>query len=85
MKAGQHGLPSSRMVEQQAAHGALSASMLGAWSVAVGAGLIAASDLQHLLQSQCALIERTIQNGAAPDVSATLAEMQREYRAALAL
>ena len=85
MKAGQHGLPSSRMVEQQAAHGALSASMLGAWSVALGAGLIAARDLQHLLHSQCALIDRTIQGGAAPDASATLAEMEREYRAALAV
>ena len=83
MKAGQHGLPTPRMVEQQAANGALSGSMFGAWSVAVGAGLIAASDLQHLLQSQCGLIERTIQRGAAPDASATLAEMQREYRAAL--
>ena len=83
MKAGQHGLPTPRMIEQQAARGALSASMLGAWSVALGAGLIAASDLQLLLRSQSALIERTIQGGAAPDPSATLAEMQREYRAAL--
>ena len=85
MKAGQHGLPTPRTVEQQAARGALSASMLGAWTVAMGAGLIAASDLQHLLHSQCALIERTIQRGAAPDASATLAEMQREYRAAIAV
>lgn len=83
MKAGQYGLPTPREVEAQAARGALTASMLGAWRIAEDAGGIASA--QSLLKSQCALIEQALRrDGLARDTSETLAAILHEYSAALA-
>ena len=83
MKAGQHGLPSPRAVEAQAARGALTASMLGAWRIADAAGLIEPGEVKRQLNAQCRLIDQTLQRSVSPDARATLGEMQHEYRAAL--
>lgn len=83
MKALQHGLPSPREVEAQAAHGALTASMLGAWRVAEGAALLEAAE--PLLSMQCLLIEQELRRqNLAPSTIRILTEMLQQYRAALA-
>jgi Fe-S-cluster containining protein len=81
MKAGSHGLPTPREVEAQAAHGALTASMLAAWRL--GPGNRAEADA--LLNRQCELIERELgSNCVNGDTAATLREMLIEYRSDLA-
>lgn len=81
MKTGEHGLPSPREVEAQAASGALTASMLGAWRVGGNNGAIARAQL--LLEAQCELIEQTMQRVELDrDTAATLMAMLREYRKA---
>ena len=85
MKAGQHGLPTPRQVEAQASRGALTASMLPAWRVAEVAGLLSRAEADQLLSRQCHLIERELQRAhLTSDAAATLHEMHRDYRAALA-
>ena len=86
MKAGQHGLPGPREVEAQAAQGALTASMHGAWRVAETAALIEAGSARSLLAIQARLIERELERPTLTrDTAQTLREMHREYQAALAI
>ena len=80
MKAGQHGLPSPREVEAQATRGALSASMLGAWRIG-----LAAPEAKRLLEQQCQLVERELQQGRSnAGAAGTMREILSEYRTALA-
>ncbi len=86
MKAGQHGLPKPREVEAQAAQGALTASMLGAWHIAEAAGLIEPGSVQSFLSAQACLIERELERPTlGRDAAQTLREMHRKYQAALAI
>lgn len=85
MKAGQHGLPSPRVVEATAARGAMTMALRPAWQVAAAAGLIEAEDVLNLLAAQAGLIGRALARPViSPDTRATLQEMQRDYTAALA-
>ncbi|MDL2352544.1 MAG: hypothetical protein QFC78_06830 [Pseudomonadota bacterium] len=85
MKAGEHGLPTPREVETNAAMGVLTASMLGAWRVAEATRLIKPAEAERLLAAQCLLIERETQrDGLSANALATMREMHREYSAALA-
>ena len=85
MKAGQHGLPSPRAVEANAAVGALTASMLGAWRVAGAAGLLKVDEVGRLLAAQCHLIKQELQRDRlSANVLATLGEMHSEYTKTLA-
>jgi Fe-S-cluster containining protein len=85
MKTGSYGLPSRQTVEANAAQGALTSSMQGAWRVSEAAGAIEAGTTNRLLSAQLELIGREL---ARSDVSAAattnLINLQREYRAALA-
>ena len=84
MKAGQHSLPSPRGVEAEAARGALTASMLDAWSVAEAAGMINQAEARRLLAAQYKLIQQELQRDRlSADVHGTLSEMHRDYAAAL--
>ena len=86
MKAGQHGLPKPREVEAQAAQGALTASMLGAWRIAEAAELIEPGSTRSLLSAQARLIVRELERPTlGRDAAQTLREMHREYQAALAI
>ena len=85
MKAERYGLPIPRGVEAEAARGALTASMLGAWSVAEAAGMIKQAEARRLVAAQCNLIEQESQRDQlSADVRVTLGEMHRDYSAALA-
>ena len=85
MKAGQSGLPSPRRVEAEAARGALTASMLAAWSVAEAAGLITQAQAHRHLAAQCNLIHHELlRDRLSEDVRVTLNEMHHDYAAALA-
>lgn len=85
MKAGQHGLPSPREVEAQAAQGALTASMQGAWKAAEAAGLSEPGAARDLIAAQDSLIARELgRPGLAALVVADLSALHREYAAALA-
>ncbi len=85
MKAQQHGLPSPREVEAKAAAGTLTAPMLGAWRVAVAAGLLDPAEAERLLAVQGDLIgQHLLRPELSADLAATLAPMQRAYRKALA-
>ena len=85
MKAGDYNLPSPRLVEANAAIGALTASMLGAWSVAEAAGLITQAQAHRLLAAQCNLIQQELlHDRLSKDVRVTLGEMHRDYASALA-
>ena len=85
MKAGEYGLPTPLHVEDQAARGALTTSMLGAWRAAETAGLIERDAIVRLLNAQCQLIEHSLDQQMAGTASAqTLMEMLSEYRGVLA-
>ena len=81
MKAGEHGLPTPREVEANAARGALTASMLGAWRIAVAAGLLSEAEAARLHALQRGLFGQTMHASSSPALLATLREMQAEYAA----
>lgn len=81
LKTGQHGRPGPREVEAQAARGALTASMLGAWRIAVAAGLLGEAAAARLHALQRGLIGQTMDASSSPALIATLREMQAEYAA----
>ena len=81
MRAGGHGLPTPREVEANAARGALTASMLGAWRIAVAAGLLGGAEAARLHALQRGLIGQTMDASSSPALIATLSEMQAEYAA----
>ena len=81
MKSGKHGLPTQREVEANAARGALTASMLGPWCIAVAAGLLGEAEAARLHALQRGLIGQTMPASSSPAVLATLREMQAEYAA----
>ena len=78
MRVGGHGLPTPREVEANAAHGALTASMLGAWRIAVAAGWLDRAEAARLHALQRSLIGKTMHASASPALLATLREMQAE-------
>lgn len=85
IKTGAYGLPSRQTVEANAAQGALTHSMQGAWRVAEAAGAIEASTTNCLLVAQLDLIERELTRpNLKPEATANLIDLQREYRAAVA-
>ena len=80
MKAGEHDLPSPRLVEANAASGALSAPMLAAWQVAAANGLLTGDTCRALIKTQLATITRRLEQSGLPlDTGQTLLEMQRSY------
>jgi len=58
MKAGRHGLPSLRAVEENAARGALTSPLRFGWQVAVEAGLLSADECAALVEKQLEAIDR---------------------------
>lgn len=84
MKAGPFGLPSPRTVEANAAQGALTASMQGAWRVAEAAGKIKPGATNRLLTAQVKLIEQELERPGLNAQSGTcLADLHLEYTGAL--
>jgi Fe-S-cluster containining protein len=82
--AADHGLPSLREIEANAAFGATTISMRVAWQIAAEAGLLGDAECRRIVAAQTALIERTLAApGCAPDERRTLAEMRAEYLALL--
>jgi len=77
-------LPSLQQIRDNAARGAITASMRAAWQIATEAGLMEPEQCRALIEAQLAAIERELALGrASPDARQALAEMGAEYAAAL--
>ena len=81
MKLGDPRVPSLAQVEQAAARGALTASMNGAWEIAIEVGLVAADLVEDLKRHQHAALDRM---SASPEMTLAAAQAIAEQRRLLA-
>lgn len=73
-------LPTIDAVEENAARGALTTSMLVAWRIAVAQGFVGAEECRDLAERQLGAIGRSLADQeVAPEIRETLAGMKREY------